>query len=222
MCGRYTLASSGEELQEEFDLESVPELPSRYNIAPSQDVPVITNRHPREIELFRWGLVPYWAKDVSIGYKMINARAESLGDKPAFKGAFARRRCLVVADGFYEWKKLARGKQPWHMRLPSKRPFAFAGLWEYWKSPEGEPLTSCTVVTRPATGAAASIHDRMPLVLPPKARSRWLSPESEDPAALTDFLRHLPPPNLEIHPVSRRVNSPEHEGPDLVEPVADA
>lgn len=221
MCGRYTLASSPEELQEELGLDEPPELPPRYNIAPTQDVPVVTNDAPGALRMVRWGLVPSWADDPSIGNKMINARVETLGSKPAFKRAYARRRCLVAADGFYEWKKLPSGKQPWYMRLVSGKPFAFAGLWERWKSPEGEPLLSCVVITRPAAGAAAEIHDRMPLILPPKARSAWLADEPQDPAELTALLRKLPLPKLQIHPVSKRVSSPHNEGPDLVEPVAD-
>jgi len=224
MCGRYTLYATGEALWEELDLEGEPEtIPRRYNIAPTQDVVVVGRREGRGNRLghLRWGLVPSWAKDPSIGSRMINARSESLADKPAFRSAYAKRRCLVVADGFYEWKKLPDGKkQPVHVALRSGRPFGFAGLWEAWKGPDGAKLFTCTIVTGEAKGAIADIHHRMPLILRPEDRAAWLDPRPREPEALAPLLERSLYEELRATPVSTRVNKVTNDGPENLEPVA--
>jgi len=219
MCGRYTLAVDADDLWEEFDLEDGPDdLAPRFNVAPTQRVAAIADRAPRSLVMLRWGLIPFWAKDPSIGNRMINARAETLADKPAFRQAFAKRRCLVLADGFYEWKREGRIKTPVHIRLRSKRPFAFAGLWESWRDPAGDPIESCTIVTTRPSLVIAPIHDRMPAILDRSARARWL-----DPAAtreeLTGLLLPFPSEELDHYVVSRLVNSPANDTPGCVEPV---
>lgn len=222
MCGRYTLYATGEALWEEFDLEGEPEvIPPRYNVAPTQDVIVVGRREGRAPRLgrLRWGLIPPWAKDPGIGAKMINARSESLADKPAFRRAYARRRCLVVADGFYEWKKLPGGaKQPMYVSLASGRPFGFAGLWESWAGPDGEKIFSCAIVTGDARGAIADIHPRMPLIVRPEDRAAWLDPAPRSSEVLAPLLARCLHEELRARPVSTRVNKVDHDGPENLEP----
>lgn len=195
----------------------------RYNIAPTQDVAVVVagERGPR-IGTLRWGLVPYWAHDPAIGNRLINARAESVADKPAFRDAFRSRRCLVLADGFYEWQRTAPGKPkiPVFVRLPDGRPFAFAGLWERWRPPGGEPLYTCTIITTDAAPAVRPVHDRMPVILPPDRRRQWLDHD----AKAADLLALLHPyaGALDAYPVSTLVNSPENDSPDCVSPAESA
>lgn len=223
MCGRYTLTVEAGELRDAFGLEELPEdLPPRFNIAPSQPVPVITNRNPKKLELFRWGLIPSWAKDMSVGYKMINARVESLADKPAFKKALQKRRCLVIADGFYEWKKIGKRKQPMYVRLKSHEAFGFAGLWESWHAPDGQRILSCTIITQPAKGEVREVHDRMPVIVTPEMREAWLDPEPRDPDELLALLGGVSADELELHPVSTLVNSPANELPECIVPVAES
>jgi putative SOS response-associated peptidase YedK len=220
MCGRFTLTTTVKDLMEILPaLQATEAILPRYNIAPSQPILAVANDDPTHLTTLRWGLVPRWASDESIGNRLINARAESLADKPAFRDAFRSRRCLVLADGFYEWKKLpGRQKQPFLMWRPDGKPFAFAGLWDEWRSPQG-PLRSCTIVTTDASEQVRELHDRMPAILEPADFDRWLAPEPVDPASLRDLLvpsRH----DLTLTPVSRLVNSPANESAECIEPEA--
>lgn len=221
MCGRTELHLDIDKLVERFAIQQqLFEPKSSYNIAPSQIVPVITQRgdEGRALEGFKWGLVPSWAKDPKIGYKMINARAEGIETKPSFKNALVRRRCLVPVTGFYEWRKLdAKNKQPYHIGLPDDGLFALAGLWEYWKSPEGEPLKSFTIITTSANEQMQPLHDRMPVVLEPEDEKEWLDPENRDVTSLVELLRPYPD-ELKLYPVSKAVNSPEFDDPSCREP----
>ncbi len=221
MCGRFTLTATPERLRERFALDAMPEAMSpRYNIAPSQDVLAIANRAPRAVHPLRWGLVPSWAKDAAIGHRMINARAETLAERPAFRSALARRRCLVPADGFYEWRRQGKTKkQPFHVRARDGAPLAFAGLWELWRGPDGIALGSCAIITTAANALLAPIHDRMPAILPPAAFSAWLDPSERPADALTPLLVACPDEWLEAFPVSTHVNSPAHEDPACLTPL---
>lgn len=217
MCGRYVLASPGELIAEHFRLSEVPAYPPRYNIAPTMDGLVVreTPDGEREAVMLRWGLVPAWAKDPAIGSRMINARAESVADKPAFRAAFRRRRCLVPADGFYEWQPVAGGrKQPYFIRLASGAPLALAGLWEQWRGPDGDAIATFTIVTTAANEAMRAFHDRMPVLVAPADHDEWLS--SPNPSALLAPWAGEP---FEIRPVSTRVNSVRNDAPDLLERV---
>ena len=173
----------------------------------------------RQFKLFRWGLIPSWAKDISIGAKLINARAETLQEKPSFRESFKRRRCLIVADGFYEWKKQAGKKQPFYFRLENTEPFAFAGLWDRWHSPDGDVLETCTIITTEANQLAATVHDRMPVILSPDSYDRWLDPKHQTSANLESLLRPYPTTEMTAYLVSPSVNSPTHDQPDCVAPL---
>ncbi len=231
MCGRYTLTAPESALARLFGVESWPAgTTPRYNLAPSQDAAIVAAGRPGEswrAGPARWGLIPPWAEDAAIGYKMINARLESVAQKPAFKDAFRRRRCLVPADGFYEWQdrgKARGGKQPWRIRRSDAAPFAFAGLWQRWRPPEGAPVISFTIVTGPAHDAIAPLHPRMPVMLPPAWFAAWLDGPCEavggDAPALADFAGAMPADVLAYEPVSKAMNSPANDQPSLVEPVA--
>ena len=221
MCGRYTLKQLGEDFAEELGIDGVPEeLEARFNICPTQDVLVVPNRPKRSFQRFRWGLVPHWAKDISIGAKLVNARAESLGEKPSFRDPFRRRRCAIVADGFYEWKKEGGGKAPYFIQLRGGGTFTFAGLWDRWVPPAGgAPLFSCTIVTVDANELLRPIHDRMPVILGRDAREAWLATDDPGAEALTRLLTPYDPAALEAWPVSRRVNTPANDDASLVAPV---
>ena len=225
MCGRYTLTR--------FDrvIEIVPNITikvdigkeiSRWNIAPTQNVLAATNRAQPTLEKLHWGLIPPWAKDPAIASKLINARAETLAEKPAFKKALEARRCLVFADGFYEWRKDPTGKTPMCIRLKTRDLFAFAGLWETWLSPTGDPVNSCTIITTAPNDLMATIHNRMPAILPLAVYREWLAPAPRPPADFAAILRPYPAELMEAYPVSRRVNSPAIDSPDLIVPAAPA
>ena len=222
MCGRYTLINLAS-LTNAFPwiIMPAPADLSRYNIAPTQPILAVANNHADRFEHFHWGLIPSWAKDPSIGNRMINARAETLEEKPAFRTALRRRRCLVPADGFYEWRKEADGKTktPMYIRLRDKKPFAFAGLWEVWRSPDGTSVPSCTLITTSPNTLMEGIHDRMPVIIPPEAYQRWLDPKEKDPAELEDLLKPYPPEEMEAFPVSKTVNSPANETDECVKPA---
>lgn len=210
MCGRYTLSARRLERAEKALYSLFPELDPRYNIAPSQDVPIIRESPEGKYELVmaRWGLIPRWAKEPKTGYSMINARAETVTAKPAFRDAFRRRRCLIPADGFYEWKKAGTVKQPFHIRLRGGGDFAFAGLWERWRG-EGQEIESCSIIVTDANDLLRTIHDRMPVILDPTDYAAWLNPENRDAEALAGLLVPYSAERMEAVPVSRRVNSPK-------------
>jgi putative SOS response-associated peptidase YedK len=231
MCGRYALYTPVEAVARLFGVNEMhaADLAPRYNIAPTQDVPVVRvapwgeeaggESEVRELAVVRWGLVPFWAKDASIGNRMINARAETVAGKPAFRAAFSRRRCLVPADGFFEWQKTADGKQPWYIHAAANEPMAFAGLWEVWDGKgTAPPLASCTIITTRANRFMAPLHDRMPVVLEGSDRDAWLDPDAPGPV-LQGLLEPHDDLALEAHAVSRKVNSPFNEAPELLRPV---
>jgi putative SOS response-associated peptidase YedK len=221
MCGRYTLTSI-DGLIEEFGLIQQPlSFTPRFNIAPSQSVPVIDNR-PRDqrvLTCMRWGLIPYWAKDPTIGNKLINARRETAAEKPAFRDALRRRRCLIVADGFYEWKREGKHKTPLYVHRQSRGPMAFAGLWERWRTPDGNVLHSFAILTTDANELMAPVHDRMPVIVDRADYDRWLEPSPLPPGALDDILVTPSSQGFEMYEVSRLVNSPGNDTPACIEPA---
>lgn len=220
MCGRFTLHHSTEAIVEHFGVEQTAvAFKPRYNIAPTQPVSVIVQHGHKNIEAFRWGLVPFWAKDMKIGNRMINARSETLAEKPAFRAAFKRRRCLIPTSGFYEWQRQGKEKIPTYIRVAGEQPFAFAGLWEEWHGPNAEVLHSCTIVTTQANDFMAPIHQRMPVILTASQQSLWLDPSIEDPQTLNDLLHPYQGP-MEAHPVSTQVNLPGFDDPACILPVA--
>lgn len=218
MCGRFVQYTLFPIIRTEFQLTSAPvELSPRYNIAPTQEVPTVMGGGGNRLVMCRWGLVPHWAKDLSIGSRMINARAETLAEKPSFKGPFRRQRCLVVADGFYEWQKSEEGKVPVYIRLKNSRPMGFAGLYDRWRSPAGEEITSCTIVTTAPNSLLAQVHSRMPAIVAPDQRDLWLDPDTVGPEKLAPLLAPYPSGEMEFWPVSRRVNSPANDGPENID-----
>ena len=216
MCGRFTLASSKDDIAEALGIVIDCDLLPRYNVAPTQDVLAVLNDGTMTAHWLRWGLVPSWADDPSIGNRMINARAETLQEKPSFRTALKKRRCIIVADSFYEWRKNADGtKTPMRIRLKNEKPFAFAGLWEIWsKGPS--PLTSCTIITTSPNELTRTIHDRMPAILPPADFPQWLAPGETDTA---DLLRPYPAKEMEAYPVGKLVNSPGNDTPQCIQPA---
>lgn len=228
MCGRFVSTSPPDELAAYFGAEAVAEavLEPNYNVAPTQDVlAVVEHDGARHLDAFHWGLVPSWAKDPKVGSKMINARAETLASKSAFKKPFATRRCLVPADGFYEWKKLGSGtkpkKQPMFIRRTDGEPLALAGIWSLWRGPDKdqEPLRSLTIVTTSPNELMATIHDRMPVILPEERWGSWLDRGNDDLDALTAMLVPLPDGLLTATPVATLVNNVRNNGPELLEPA---
>jgi len=224
MCGRYTLSSPNDAVADLFEMPELPFLPPRYNIAPTQEtavVRVLKPGEPRRLDLLRWGLVPYWAEDLSIGNRLINARSESVAEKPAFRRSFRKQRCLIATDGFYEWKKAGKLKQPYHIRRKDRRPFAFAGLCERWKNPEGNLLDTFTILTTGANDLIKPLHDRMPVILDRKDFGLWLDPGMNDPVRLQELLVPAPSEEMETVPVSRTVNSPAYDGEDCIAPLVE-
>jgi putative SOS response-associated peptidase YedK len=220
MCGRYMLTTPVDALRQLFLFKERPNLPPRYNIAPTQDVPIVRRTRDgagRELIMARWGLVPYWAADPKIGNRLINARGESVARTAAFREAYQRRRCLVPADGFFEWQKDGRTRQPLLVRRRDLAPFAFAGLWERSPQPGGAVLRSCTIITCPPNELVAPVHNRMPVILAPGDYERWLDPAQADGRAL---LKPFPAAELEAFAVSPRVNSPQNDDPDCITPLA--
>ncbi len=204
MCGRFILTSAAEVVAELFDVADVPTLTPRQNICPTEAVGAVVfdaEASGRGFRGLRWGLIPSWAKDPNIGARMFNARAETVAEKPSFRSAFKARRCLVVADGFYEWKKLDRGKQPHRIGLSEGGPFAFAGLWEHWQGGDGEPIDSCTIITTEPNELLAPIHERMPVILPPEDYAVWLDPEIREASVLQPLLRSYPAEAMTAQPV---------------------
>jgi len=221
MCGRYTIHHSTEQIALRFDVANVvAEATERYNVAPTQSVPVIVNPDgDRVLDAFQWGLIPAWAKEPGIANKLINARAETLAEKPSFKQALVRRRCLIPADGFYEWKREGATRQPMLFRRADGDLFAFAGLWEEWRQPDGTPLRTCTIVTTTPNELAAQVHDRMPAILRPEDESLWLDGMPANVPDLLQLLRPYPADRMEVFAVSRRVNAPAIDDPTLLNPI---
>ncbi|OKH27099.1 SOS response-associated peptidase [Chroogloeocystis siderophila] len=217
MCGRYTLTQSAEAIAAAFGLDAVPEMEPRYNIAPTQSVPVIlySPEKQRQLKLMRWGLIPSWAQDSSIGARLINARSETVSEKPSFRAAFRQRRCLVVADGFYEWQRQEHKKQPYYFQLQDKQPFGFAGLWEHWQSSDGEDINTCTILTTEANELMRSIHNRMPVILNPQDYTLWLNSAAQ-PTELQDLLRPYSSQAMNSYPVSTLVNKSTNNSPECI------
>jgi putative SOS response-associated peptidase YedK len=223
MCGRYVVAYDPETLVSGFSVLRVPPFPKRWNVAPQSPVPVVyeTRDGERVAELMRWGLVPSWAKEPSIGHKLNNARSDGLFDKPSFRQAARRRRCLLPASGFYEWQATPSGKQPWYVSARDGSLLAMAGLFEAWRpSPDADWLLSCCVITTDANALMAPIHDRMPVLIPATQWSRWLARDVQDPAAIAPLLGPAPAEGLQAWPVARTVSRGSAEGEQLVQPLA--
>ena len=222
MCGRYTQTKDLAVLSERFGLETGgPELRPRYNLAPGQDAAVVMGSPPRLV-MMRWGLVPHWAKDAKIGYRTINARAETLAGKPAFREPLKRGRCLVAADGFYEWPsgKRSRSGQPWWFGLEDGELFAFAGLWDAWDAPDGERLLTFTIITTQANELIRPMHERMPVILAPKVEAAWLDLGTEDPGQALSLLAPYPAEEMQGRPVSNLVNSVKNDSPQCMRRAA--
>jgi putative SOS response-associated peptidase YedK len=221
MCGRFTLATPGQTIAEAFELQAAPALKPRYNISPTQPVAAIRAAGAgRELVMLHWGLIPSWSKDAAIGARMINARGETVAEKPSFRTPFRSRRCLILADGFYEWKRDGERKQPYHVCMADRRQFAFAGLWDRWAPPDGEPVESCTIVTTAPNELMAPIHDRMPVILPAAAHARWLDPTVREKERLQELLQPFDASSMRAYPVSPRVNNPRNDDRDCIAPLA--
>ncbi|MFS0824092.1 SOS response-associated peptidase [Bacillus sp. 1P02SD] len=224
MCGRFTLFAEFDDILNRFDIEATIEqnlyIPS-FNIAPSHSVlSVINDGRRNRLGYLRWGFVPSWAKDEKIGYKMINARAETITEKPSFRQAFRQRRCLVIADSFYEWKKgTDKSKTPMRIKLKSDELFAMAGIWERWQSPDGNALFSCSIITTTPNELMKDIHDRMPVILRKEDEKLWLNPSFDDISMVTDLLKPLAAEEMEAYEVSALVNSPRNNSPNLIQKI---
>jgi putative SOS response-associated peptidase YedK len=221
MCGRFTLTLDADGLQQAFPgMQPPPIVAPRYNVAPTQPVLAVPNNQPDKMTFMLWGLIPGWAKDTAIGNKMINARAETLAEKPSFKHAYKRRRCLILADGFYEWQTIpgSKAKQPMFIHLKDRQPFGLAGLWEVWH-PGDENILSCTIITTEPNEFMAQIHTRMPVILPPSAWEEWLDPGEQPPDALAPLLTAYPASEMAAYPVSTVVNSPANDTPECIAPA---
>ncbi|MDE5055349.1 SOS response-associated peptidase [Niallia taxi] len=221
MCGRFSLIEELEFLQEEFEFEFSGEITPRYNISPGQDILAVGfNKYDGRVGNFlKWGLVPSWAKEPKIGYKLINARMETVDQKPSFKQAFQKRRCLILSSGFYEWKKTEEGKQPFRFVMQDKRPFAFAGLYEVWNNGEGQPLATCTIITTNPNEVTKDVHDRMPVILKKEGYDIWLNPDNQDTELLKGLLKPYEAEEMMKYEVSTLVNSPKNEGEALFAPI---
>jgi putative SOS response-associated peptidase YedK len=226
MCGRARLSSDVSEIKIAFGIppeRPTPNFPPSWNVAPTDTLPVVrydTKAGQRSLDMLRWGLIPYWAKDIKVGFANINAKAEGIESKPAFGKAFERRRCLVPVDSFYEWKKTAAGKQPYALALADRGIMALAGVWENWRSPAGEWIRSFAIVTTTPNELCAEIHNRMPVTLKPEAWPSWLGEESADQPELKALLTPYPSEDMICWPVSARVGNVKNNDPSLIEPVA--
>ncbi len=220
MCGRYSLIADLGELAKryEFDGDGLALKPA-YNVAPTQDVLTVVGGETRRGGFMRWGLIPWWAKNASIGSRLINARAETVSEKPAFRDALRRRRCLVLADGFYEWQRTGSARKPMRVVMRSREPFAFAGLWSVWRDPDGNRIPSCAIITTTANDLLRPVHDRMPVVLPRELEELWLDRSIDDPGALGSVLTPYLDDAMEAYEVSTLVNSAANDGPEVIEAV---
>jgi putative SOS response-associated peptidase YedK len=222
MCGRFAQYSGLDALKKSFQLHTITcNVTPSYNIAPLQPVLAVIRHDGNRLGQLHWGLVPSWAKDKTLAAKLINARAESLADKPSFRNAFKQHRCLIVADGFYEWKADGPHKQPWYFTLSSGGPFAFAGLWDTWKGEENAVYHSCTIITKPADGSVQPVHHRMPVILTPEAYAEWLDPQNQESTRLNAILNEGGVGGLKRFPVSKQVNSIRNNDPACIEPLTD-
>ncbi|WHY58937.1 SOS response-associated peptidase [Peribacillus simplex] len=222
MCGRFTLFTDIEDIKDRFDIQGSfdEEYQFSYNIAPSHSVLSVINDGTRNrLGYLRWGLIPFWAKDEKVGYKMINARAETIAEKTSFKNAYKKKRCLIIADSFYEWKKTPERKIPMRIKLKNHAPFGMAGIWESWKSPEGLSIYSCSVITTVPNELMKSIHDRMPVILKPEDEKDWLNPSINDPAYLQQYLKSFDSEKMEAFEVSTDVNSTKKNSPNLIQQI---
>jgi putative SOS response-associated peptidase YedK len=224
MCGRYSQRQSAKIIAQAFQVDEVPTLEPRYNIAPTQSVPTVLQTSAstnRQLKMLHWGLIPSWAKDSKMGAKLINARAETVAEKPAFRSALRQRRCLVLADGFYEWQQQEqkKQKQPFYFRLSEERPFAFAGLWEHWEGEDGQEIESCTLLTTEANELMQPIHNRMPVILDPKDYDLWLDLEVKKPELLQPLLHPYRSEEMTAYPVSKVVNKPSNDSAECIERV---
>ncbi|OGF63840.1 MAG: hypothetical protein A2Y62_21585 [Candidatus Fischerbacteria bacterium RBG_13_37_8] len=211
MCGRFTDVDLIKVIEEEFELDEIIfDYKPNYNIAPGYTIGVVINDGKRKLVGMRWGLIPSWAKDASIGYKMINARAETITKKPSFRTAFKKRRCLIVASGFFEWQKSGKEKIPYYIHLKSRKPFGFAGLFEHWVSPQNEHLDSCTIITTEANEMMKQYHHRMPVIIPKEHVSLWLNPDIQEENELLPLLKPYPSDEMAAYPVSKLVNTPRN------------
>jgi len=223
MCGRYFLYSTADRLTQLFGEMPMPLLEPRYNIAPTQAVPIVRQSPTggREMVLVRWGLIPGWSKGPDSRFSMINARVETVAQKPAYRSAFRYRRCLIPADGFYEWHAVGANKQPHVLRPRDGRPLALAGIWEHWQDPNGNELESCTILVGAADAQVRPVHERMPVFVGPESFDLWLDIRSQKPQPLETLLAAQQPPDLEIYPVGRAVNSPRNDSAMLLDPMQD-
>jgi putative SOS response-associated peptidase YedK len=220
MCGRFVRITPIPVIAKKFKAKQMfSDLAPSYNIAPSQEIVIINDEGARQIIQSTWGFVPSWAKEPSIGNKMINARSETVSEKPAFRSAFKKQRCLVIADGFYEWKTEGKRKFPMYIRLKSKEPFGFAGIYNVWKAPDGNQLCTCTIITTEANEAVKPIHDRMPVILPRDKGDIWINPAAEDKEALVGILKPYPSEAMEAYEVSTKVNFPQHNTSSNIRPL---
>ena len=221
MCGRFTLTMTDDEIEQLFEVEGVPKLPARHNVAPTQPVIGIreTPEGVREAALLKWGLIPHWSKDMGIGARMINARGETVADKPSFRTPFKRRRCLVPANGFYEWQERGGGKQPHYIHMQDGSPLAMAGLWDAWQQGEEAYIESCTIITTSPNDVVRPLHDRMPVILEPEDWSLWLDTSIEDASQLLPLLEPCPGEAMAAYPVSRHVNNPRNDDAKCIAPA---
>lgn len=218
MCGRYSFAVIDDLIEERFGVRVRTAIyKARYNCAPGQNLAVISNLHPDELSFYHWGLIPSWAKDKSIGYNLINAKSETITEKPSYKNAFRSRRCLVPADSFFEWKK-DRDKDPYRILMKDEKPFAMAGIWDHWTNPDGEGIHSFSILTTSPNELVSGIHDRMPVILGQADEKRWLSPLSD--SELLNLLKPYPPEKMKAYKISKLLNSSKNDSADILIPVS--
>ncbi len=218
MCGRFALRTPVKSLAKQFQVTEVPNVEARSNIAPTQNILAVQETlDGREMKLLKWGLVPSWAKDASMGARLINARSETVAEKPAFRDAFKRRRCLIPSDGFYEWQRTESKKQPYFFQLKDGQPFSFAGLWDKWRGEDGNVIESCTILTTIANEVLAPVHDRMPVILHAEDYELWLDADERKYELLEDLMHPYPASEMTAYPVSTQVNSARHQGAELIE-----
>ncbi len=221
MCGRFTLTISGNEIAKSFKVKEVQDWSPRYNIAPSQEVVTIVQglQSQRQLKAMKWGLIPSWSKDGQIGNRLINARGETVAEKPSFRNAFKHRRCLIIADGFYEWQNQSNSKQPYYIHLKTRQPFAFAGLWSVWNSGQTEEVLSCCIITTEAHELMKPLHHRMPVLLSGDSYSQWLDPTFSDTDTLGSFLTPYDSNAMSAYQVSQKVNRPTNDHPNCLERI---